>query len=583
MAAPRPIRSLPPELANQIAAGEVVERPASVIKEMAENSLDAGATSIAVDIEHGGQSLIRVVDNGNGIPADQLELAVTRHATSKIASLPDLSRILSLGFRGEALASVCSVSRFYIASRLHDAAEGAELGVEFGMLSPVRPAAMRPGTVVEVRDLFANVPARLKFLKTEATEAKRCQNALFRLALGAPRTGFSLTSNGRRLFDFPPAQLLTNRLALAWPPSLCEELASFDLTRDDMRAHGLAGSPMKAQGRADRMLFYVNNRPVADKVLLQAAREAYKGRLLAREYPQVVVFLELPPTDVDVNVHPAKMEVRFRYEREVFGLIRAAVLSALDRQEITKGRTKTGETPPASGVVQRKDHAYAADDTAMSHPLLKMSPDGPQFSTYRDYRDPDQLPLAPQTRTTPATHSFSRLSASVGTRRPAPGIAEEALEFSTRDAAFSAPDNSGASTHLQPFSPHRELTVSGMAYLGQIAGTYLIPFGCPTAASVCWTSMRPTNEFCMKPCGTRGSRAIPALWRFPWTSPCIPASTPGWKKYGAGSRPWASPSDRALRTACRSRGSLPALRRARPWNTCVPYFPNRPRTSGIYG
>ncbi|MFW5487864.1 MAG: DNA mismatch repair endonuclease MutL [Desulfovibrio sp.] len=479
MAQQRAIRPLPPELANQIAAGEVVERPASVIKEMAENSLDAGADSIAVNIEHGGQSLIRMVDNGYGIVPDQLELAVTRHATSKIASLPDLSRIQSLGFRGEALASVCSVSRFRIASRPHDAEEGAELSVEFGSLSPVRPTAMRPGTIVEVHDLFANVPARLKFLKTEPTEAKRCHDALFRLALGAPHAGFSFTSNGRQLFDFPPGQSLIDRLSLAWPPALCEELTPFDLTREDMRAHGLAGSPMKAQGRADRMLFFVNNRPVADKILLQAARDAYKGRLLAREYPQIVLFLELSPTDVDVNVHPAKMEVRFRYEREVFGLIRAAVLSALERSE-GMGREMEYEGLPSTAL----HSGIQPDQRATEHPASESLPLSPKFPTYKEFKEPGRLPLTPSPSTSPFPGLSGRSSTSrEATRGLSSGVAEETTDFLASNDAPNIQQNiprtpdfqdTAPSRPAQIFGEHRERVVNGMAYLGQIAGTYLI-------------------------------------------------------------------------------------------------------------
>jgi DNA mismatch repair protein MutL len=467
MAQSRQIRPLPPELANQIAAGEVVERPASVIKEMAENSLDAGATSVSVDIEHGGQSLIRVVDNGHGIVPEELELAVTRHATSKISTLPDLGRIQSLGFRGEALASVCSVSRFHIASRLHSATEGAELDIEFGSLTPVRPAAMRPGTMVEVRDLFANVPARLKFLKTEATESKKCQIALFRLALGAPQAGFRLTSNERTLFDFPAGQSLTDRLALAWPPALCEELAPFDLQRDDMRAHGVAGSPMKAQGRAERMLFYVNNRPVADKLLLQAARDAYKGRLLAREYPQVVVFLELPPMDVDVNVHPAKMEVRFRYERDVFRLIRSAILSALEQAEGAEHIASQQDDAEKSSAASREAFPTSADG-ATPAPLETQ-----KFSTYRDFREPSQLPLhvsptPSQVSRQEAKHEPKHAAHMTGfaSTQPPRSVAEHPPEFRALNAEEPL-------VHA-PSAPRRQHMVNGMAYLGQVAGTYLI-------------------------------------------------------------------------------------------------------------
>ena len=396
----RPIKILPPELSNRIAAGEVVERPASVLKELVENSLDAYASRIDVAIERGGQGLVMVQDDGYGMTPEEMELAVTRHATSKISEPSDLDSIASFGFRGEALPSIASVSSTTVSSMTSDADSGSFIQIESGKIVERGPAAMRPGTRIEVRDLFASVPARLKFLKTHATETRRCQDVFCRLALARLDLRMEMSVGGKTAHNFTAGQDLASRLAEVWPPAVCKALMPVEGELDGIRVSGLAGSPSQAQGRADRLYFYVGGRPVSDKLLISAVREAYSGRLLTREYPQAALFVELDPELVDVNVHPAKSEVRFRDERTVFRAVRKAVLDALQSASIQVpdfGFSSDDGLPRTGGSFSQKKPE--------GHAVYAHAPEPAKFSTWDTFREeaPAQgyLDAAPRPESTP--------------------------------------------------------------------------------------------------------------------------------------------------------------------------------------
>jgi DNA mismatch repair protein MutL len=386
-AVPRsPIRVLPPQLANQIAAGEVVERPASIIKELLENSLDAGASRITVSLEQGGLQLVQVQDDGVGIPAGELALAVSAHATSKIQRLEDLAAIASLGFRGEALASIASVSRLEITSRTPDAERGWRLkpGPAEDAEPELQPAAHPVGTTVQVSQLFFNTPARRRFLRTERTEYRHCEDVVRRLALAHPAVAWEFRHNGRKVFRLPAAVDPADRqrrLATLTGQAFSRQAVALDFEHAGLRLSGWVGPAAAARPRADVQFVFVNGRIIRDRLISHAVRQAYQDRIAPGRHPAYVLYLEVDPASVDVNVHPTKHEVRFQEARRVHDFLGRSVSEALAEEAATRSELPyarealdwhvpaTGNAPPApaplqSETVAERGRRYASPSRA---------------------------------------------------------------------------------------------------------------------------------------------------------------------------------------------------------------------------
>ncbi len=356
-----PIRILPDQLIHQIAAGEVVERPASVIKELVENSLDAGATQVDVEVDEGGVKLCRVRDNGCGIPKDELALAITRHATSKIADIDDLERVATLGFRGEALPSMASVSRMRVTSRTADSELAYAVSVDNGNIAAPMPAAATVGTTVEVRDLFFNVPARRKFLRAERTELQHLTRQLERLALSRFDVAFSLTASKRSVFNYPlattPGQQ-AQRIAAIMGDDFMSHALYFKHEAVSMRLHGWLCLPTFARGQPDLQYWYLNGRVMRDRTLGNAVRLGYQDVLYGGRHAAYLLFLDLDPGLVDVNAHPAKLEVRFRDGR----LVHDFVFRTIER---VLRDTRAGALPGHANAPTHIDALLTAKDAVM--------------------------------------------------------------------------------------------------------------------------------------------------------------------------------------------------------------------------
>jgi len=368
-----PIRVLDNHLIDQIAAGEVIERPASIVKELVENSLDAGAQSVDVEIEAGGVRLTRVRDDGCGIPVAELKLALSRHATSKIASADDLGAIITLGFRGEALPSIASVSRFEITSRHVDEERASSISVDAGQIGELAPAAHPTGTTIEVRDLFYNLPARRKFLRSEVTEQGHIVRLLERLALSRDDVAFRLRSGSRTLLDAPArssAGGAAQRLARIIGREFVDSAIEIDHSAGPVRISGWIGAPAAARATSDMQYWFVNGRAVRDRLLMNAVRLGYRDVMYSGRQPAYVLYLEIDPTLVDVNAHPQKLELRFRDSRQIHDFVFRAV-----ERKLAGTRPGISAVPPASATAGQYEQIRFSHPDA-TPPALAASPGG---------------------------------------------------------------------------------------------------------------------------------------------------------------------------------------------------------------
>ncbi len=414
----RPIQQLPPSLVNRIAAGEVIERPASVVKELIENAIDAGATQIIIETEDGGRELIRVTDNGCGISPADLRLAFAPHATSKLACDEDLFNIVTMGFRGEALASIGAVSQARILSRTADSEAAWEVVNRGGVIGDVQAAAGNVGTTVEVRNLFFNTPARRKFLKGAATESGHISDMVTRLALPHPHIAFKLLSGGRVSLDLPACEPEV-RLLAAWPEEFREQRLPLAVRSAEIRISGIIGLPELAHPTARHQYFYLNGRHIRDRFIQHALREGYRGLTEPGRQPAAILLIEMPAHDVDVNVHPTKSEVRFRDSGRIHGLILSAIREKLLGSDLTPTAVPTS---PADDAQRQGMRSRLAEFFKQQYPTGSAS---------------EAAPLAP-TADAPLLNS-STAAASPGSMPPLPGRSRPSPPQEPVDAAAASP------------------------------------------------------------------------------------------------------------------------------------------------
>ena len=483
------IAALPDHLVNQIAAGEVVERPANALKEIVENSIDAGATAIEVELAGGGIRLIRVSDNGGGIHPDDIELALHRHATSKIKTLNDLEHVASMGFRGEGLASIASVSRLTLTSRQEDSSHATQVKAEDGKLSSPTAAAHPVGTTIEAAELFFNTPARRKFLKSENTEYAHCATMLERLALAHPHIAFSLKRDGKQVFKLP-AQSLHERIAAIVGEDFQAASLEIDSGNGALRLYGAIAKPTFAKGKTDKQYCFVNHRFVRDKVMLHAVKQAYRDVLHNALTPAFVLFLDLPPEAVDVNVHPTKTEIRFRDSQQVHQLVFHTLNKALadTRADLTESVGNAGEVlheitgiRPAATSSENEHNELRPHPTASSENIFAAAPSAhasePRnaFSSGKTAPMPYQAARAPQQRSLSLRESRAALNtyAELFKNTAADEADIELAQF--EQARFGSTSATSSENPARSFSddPKPELPPLGFA-IAQLLGIYIL-------------------------------------------------------------------------------------------------------------
>ena len=481
------IRILSDRVANQIAAGEVIERPAAVVKELVENALDAGATRIEVEFSHGGRSLIRISDNGSGMTQDDALLALERHATSKIVETADLDRLGSFGFRGEALPSIASIARFELQTRRASDAAGTEVLVNGGKLVHVRACGAAPGTRITVTHLFHAVPARRKFLKSDATESAHIVQTVRLYALACPQTAFTLIEDERVLFRSPVCTTLADRVAEIMGRQLAADLVPVAAAEEGLRLGGLMGKPGVHRASRHEMITFVNRRPVDSRTLYYALIESYATLLPKGRFPVAVLFLELDPAAVDVNVHPAKREVRFRSEGQVRGFVIRHLLQKLRETGATGAAAAPGEAGvwrSADGGVGNVLAAKPASGGRSADSELRQVP--PTVPSGQDY----SAPSAASAGTINQPTALPPLHSATGGPSPASGIPPSAVIIPPFAVPPSAVPHSALSIPHSPRpgqpappsenreskieNPHRVPQLLGWRFLGTAHGDYAL-------------------------------------------------------------------------------------------------------------